>query len=183
MTKTHICAKVYLLVAIDMARRRITVSKRKLRELILYIADKCADDPAFGATKLNKILFYADFLSYLDHGEPITGATYQRLGNGPAPRELLPVRSEMEERGDLIRIQRRRFGYQQDRPISTRPPDLDPFTAQEIAIVDDVIRALWGLSAAQVSELSHQDLGWKLARDQEKIPYETALIGSIEPVP
>ena len=34
----------------------------KFRELILYIAQESEGDPNFGATKLNKILFFCDFL-------------------------------------------------------------------------------------------------------------------------
>jgi hypothetical protein len=36
----------------------------KLRELILYVSTLSKDDDNFGATKLNKLLFYADFLAY-----------------------------------------------------------------------------------------------------------------------
>jgi hypothetical protein len=32
-------------------------SDERLQELILYIAEKCEEDPTFGATKLNKILY------------------------------------------------------------------------------------------------------------------------------
>jgi len=30
----------------------------KFRELILYISQKCANDPSFGAIKVNKILYF-----------------------------------------------------------------------------------------------------------------------------
>ena len=63
-------------------------AKRALRELILFIADRCEDEPTFGATKLNKILFYADFLSYALYGEPIAGVTYRKLERGPVPTIL-----------------------------------------------------------------------------------------------
>ncbi len=52
-----------------------TRSTEKLRELVLYIADKCEEDRTFGAVKLNKILFYADFISFAEYGEPITGVS------------------------------------------------------------------------------------------------------------
>ena len=35
--------------------------ERKLRELILYISQRCANDPTFGAIKLNKTLCFSDF--------------------------------------------------------------------------------------------------------------------------
>ncbi len=42
--------------------------ERKLKEFILYVADRCEADPTFGAVKLNKILFYADFLAFASTG-------------------------------------------------------------------------------------------------------------------
>ena len=35
--------------------KQFEFNDRKFRELVIYIAEKCADDPTFGATKLNKI--------------------------------------------------------------------------------------------------------------------------------
>ena len=69
--------------------------EKRLAELMLHIAHRCEDDPGFGATKLNKILWWSDFLSYARNGEPITGVEYQRLGNGPAPKRLVPIRKKM----------------------------------------------------------------------------------------
>src|SRR5438067_8225208 len=74
---------------------------RKLAELILYISQKCANDPTFGATKLNKILCYSDFVFYAYHHRGITNVEYQKLPNGPAPRRLIPVRDKLIKNGDL----------------------------------------------------------------------------------
>ena len=35
-------------------------SERRFRELLLYICEKCATDPKYGTTKLNKILYFSD---------------------------------------------------------------------------------------------------------------------------
>lgn len=53
---------------------------------MLYIAKRSLTDPYFGYVKLNKILFYADFVAYGELGKPITGATYIRNLYGPTPR-------------------------------------------------------------------------------------------------
>ncbi len=71
----------------------------KFRELFLYIAESCAEDPRFGAVKLNKILYYADFEAYRRLGEPITGDTYRKLSEGPAPGWLLQQRSILLDSG------------------------------------------------------------------------------------
>ena len=54
----------------------------KLGELIVYIVENSLGDPYFGKTKLNKILFAADFEAYRQRGRSITGADYpaSRMG-------------------------------------------------------------------------------------------------------
>ena len=47
---------------------QIKDGSRLLGELILYIAERCAEDPIFGAVKLNKLLWRADFLAYARDG-------------------------------------------------------------------------------------------------------------------
>ena len=64
--------------------------EEKLAELILYVAEKIQSDRTAGATKLNKYLYFADFSAVRKLGHPITGAEYQRLRHGPAPRRLPP---------------------------------------------------------------------------------------------
>jgi uncharacterized phage-associated protein len=155
-------------------------NRNKFKELILYVSEKCEPDPSFGNTKLAKVLYYCDFIAYVELGKPITGASYQRLPYGPAPKSLLPVRKEMEQQGEVFLREASRYGYRQIRPIARRRADLREFTGEEIALVDAVIDTLWELDASQVSRLSHKDLGWQLAEEGETIPYETAFIESIE---
>lgn len=70
-------------------------SDERLAELIVYISQKCANHRKFGATKLNKILFYADFGSFKKYGCSITGTEYMKLPNGPVPRQLVPQRKAL----------------------------------------------------------------------------------------
>lgn len=147
-------------------------NERRLRELILYIVAKCGDHPKFGATKLNKVLYYADFYSYAKFGTPVTGVAYQNLKNGPAPKRLLPLQADMEERGEL-RVSSRPLlhGGFQRRFDALRQPNLDLFSADEIALVDSIIDDLRDKNAEQVSEESHL-LPWLLTGRNELIPYE-----------
>ncbi len=155
-----------------------TYNEPKFRELIIHISVKCADDRYYSATKLNKILFYSDFLAYKLYGESITGADYFALPHGPAPRRLLPVRSEMEKNGD-ISIQK----YIQHRVLALRDPDYDIFAAREIALVDKVIDILRDHDADEVSEITHLFLGWRAAMAEGEqtgehlsIPYQTVFV-------
>jgi hypothetical protein len=154
----------------------------KLRELIVYIARKCTDDPMFGATKLNKILFFADFISYLQTGEPITGVRYMHLPKGPAPQRMKPIRDDMIAKGEIDLFTRPIGGFDQHRVVANRQANIDEyFKPSQIALLDQVISALWGRSAADVSLLSHQN-AWKVFKnDRQPIPYEAALL-SDEPI-
>jgi len=160
----------------------IEENERKFRELILYICSKCASHPKFGAVKLNKILFYSDFLGHAQFGEPITGMEYQKLPKGPAPRKLLPVQRDMMAKGELV-IQPRQFwtGKQQLRPVNLRLADLSLFSAREIALVDEIIENFRDLTADETSDVSHNEIGWKAARIGETIPYETVFISAEQP--
>lgn len=155
-------------------------SSEKFRGLILYAAHKAREigDPWFGAVKLNKVLFFSDFLAYRDFGTSITGATYQKLTEGPAPRELLKEREALIKNEDLKLETARVFNYVQHRLIPTRE-QIDPgeiFDGWEIEVIDEVIATLSPMTAAEVSELSHHEMGWRIAGMYDDIPYESALL-------
>lgn len=149
---------------------------RKLKELILYIAKKSETDEFFGSTKLNKLLFFSDFIAFAELGKAITHQQYQKLKWGPALRRLLPIQSEMENSGEC-RIQSRLVGvHQQQRLIPLREPDMSRFSKAEMELIDKVIEQLSRHGATSLSAMSHRFIGWRVARSNEDIPYETALL-------
>ena len=167
--------------AVEKTQRQLTFdaydseSDTRLREMILYIAHKCGDNSRFGAIKLNKVLFYADFYAYALTGRPITGSQYMRLQHGPVPARLLPVRNDMVTSGDIKVVHDQHFGFRQTRIVPLRPPQLDIFSATEVTIVNDVIDHLWEKSATQVSEESHLK-PWQIAGHRGLIPYEAVFL-------
>lgn len=156
-------------------------NEAKFRELILFIAQECSGDPYFGSVKLNKILYFSDFYAYRKLGQAITGAVYQNLTEGPAPRKLLPIRRALLEEKAITMEDRHFFNRVQRRIVPLRQANLELFTDEELAIVREVIEALNGQSARDVSELSHAEIGWQLVGQYETIPYRTAWL-SPEPL-
>jgi hypothetical protein len=101
---------------------KVSCDEAKFTELVLYVADRLGPDRAGGATKLNKVLFFADHAHVRRTGSPITGAEYQKLPQGPAPRRLKPVRERLVARGEA-RIERAEFlGYELHRLVPQRRP-------------------------------------------------------------
>jgi len=149
----------------------ITFNKDKFRELIVYIASRSEEDQRFGAVKLNKLLYYSDFTAFSVLGKPITGASYQNLHEGPAPREFLTAQKAML-RKDVALEHRPYFGGTlQKRLVALRAPDMSDFTEEELRIVEGVILEFWNMNARQISRYSHDEYGWRLTDEGETIPY------------
>jgi hypothetical protein len=164
-----------------MESRRQQSSDEKLRELIIYVSTLSMNDRHFGAIKLNKLLFYADFLAYQKFGIAITGQDYQALPQGPAPKRLKPILERMRRAGD-VKIEPRKVGkFDQLRTVPIRTAALDSFSGPEIDLVRTVVEKFWDLNATEISNESHLFLGWQLGVQGETIPYSTVLIGTRKP--
>jgi len=155
---------------------------KKFEELILYIARESQEDRRCGATKLNKILFYADFIAYHKLGQSITGQKYQKLERGPAPKRVIPVIDAMIGRSLCAWAERSYFGFSLKKLLALREPDVSVFSAEELDIARTVISELWSLNAAEVSDLSHRFVGWQAANIGEEIPYETVFVDEPRPL-
>jgi Protein of unknown function (DUF4065) len=158
-------------------------SANKFKELMLYIADQCRDDEYFGKVKLAKCLFFSDFYAYEKTGEPITGATYKRLPQGPVPDEFEAMAKALHEQHDALYMPHRFPDHKTEyRLIPQRPVNSNWFSAAQLSIVDDVVRKLYGKNAHQVSDLSHiESVGWRIARRGDVIPYEAVFLSDRRP--
>ena len=54
-----------------MENMKATYDERKFTELILFVAERLRKDFSGGATKLNKVLFFAEFIQLVASGETI----------------------------------------------------------------------------------------------------------------
>ena len=141
---------------------------------MLLMADRLRSDPSYGATRLNKALFFADHLHYKRHVAAISGAAYERLPRAPAPRDLLAVRQSLVDRGEATLETRGYLGHHQQRLLPLRPPRQEDFEDTELTLVAEVADALRGHSHTGV-------LGWQLASEREEIPYESAFLSTSTP--
>lgn len=155
-------------------------SKERLRQLILFVAERCQADPTFGMTKLVKILFRADFESFARYGQSITGTQYKKFPHGPVSQAALDVKDEMVQRGDIAVAKEGYSPYLRNRVLPLELADLEQFSGRDIALLDGVIHMFYGHTATCVSDFSH-DRAWEAAEDYEPIPYEAALLSDEPP--
>ncbi len=145
----------------------------KLKELVLLVCDLARGQERFGQVKLNKILFNIDFKSFAERGESVSGEDYQAQPLGSTLKRMLPILRELKQEGALA-IKRVPVGdYVEERPEALRPADLGLFSADEIALIESEVEAAKLMTGTDMSEVSHEFLGWKVAAMGETIPYET----------
>lgn len=159
----------------------IPLDSKKFKNLLLYISGKYSNQKMFGALKLNKALFLCDFYAYGVLGKSITGATYTHLPKGPAPSCLVPIRTELISDGSILLKNELVFGKLQHRVIALREADLDGFSPDEIALIDDVLSQVADQNGTELSDLSHRYFGWKLTSEGEEIPYHSIFLSCENP--
>jgi hypothetical protein len=148
----------------------------RLREMILYVSKKSKEMPRYGKTKLNKILWDADFSAFAERRVPVTGRPYFKLQAGPAPIEMATLLAEMKE-SSLITIEAVDFGngFIEQRVVALVEPSLHYFSPDDLAYMDRAIERLWSLTAKEASDASH-GIAWSTRDELDPLPYETAFL-------
>ncbi|MCU0355353.1 MAG: DUF4065 domain-containing protein, partial [Cytophagales bacterium] len=114
-------------------------------------------------TKLNKLLFYADFLHYCQTGRSISGLTYIAIQHGPVPKRFGTL-FEMAEFHGLVTVERRETadGHEMNifHPASEVTFDKYLFNDTENKSLETVAKKLGNQTMNKLVELSHQEKAW-----------------------
>jgi hypothetical protein len=156
--------------------------KNKMSELVLYIASKSRNDPNFGMTKLYKILFVIDFISYGVFGTPITDATYMHMEYGPVPNDTNRIRDRLTRERRASIEERQHFGKSQKRIVALVEPDMTVFSEDERRLIDDLIEEFEPFNATQLSEWTHRLIPWRVTTNLEVIPFDAVFTLQSKPV-
>lgn len=145
---------------------------KKFEETLLYILSKVGNRPNIGQTALYKFLYFIDFDYYEKFEEQLIGAIYIKNTYGPTPVSFAKIVNQMEENGDIVEVKSKYFDHDQTKYMGVREADVSSFTGKELKHIDDELERLAHLTARQLSDLSHVDTPWKIAKDREIIDYE-----------
>jgi len=149
--------------------------QRKFKEVVLYVADKCAPE-SLGAVKLHKVLYFADMLAFVQSGLSITGAVYRKRPYGPTADALSKAIAELQFEKALLVKQVDYFGYRKKQFTPLRTPAAGVLSAPEMTLLDEVIEFVCrDNSAKTISEFSHQR-PWEMAEFGDVISYNSAFL-------
>ena len=156
----------------------IKFDRDRFKNGVHFVISRC-DPTDLGNVKLHKILYFADFLHFMNHGTPLTGVDYLKQQFGPTARHLGSVLEELTNEG-RVRVSTRKFyGFDKKDFISLEDPAPSKIGNDAQALLIDVIDFVCGRSAKEISELSH-DRAWEAACMGERIPY--AAVFGLQPV-
>lgn len=140
-----------------------------LKNILLYLIGNCKD---VFYTKMNKLLFYADFAAYRKSGMSITGLTYRAMEYGPVPVHWDRIYSQFDEIIQVPRIIGEKEGTELQ---SIFMPDKNQLTSFEIEILDEICSRFGTMPSSEISRISHDEDAWIECRmTQESIPFEFA---------
>lgn len=132
------------------------LSLERLRSLLLYFIHGCGD--VFN-TKMNKLLFYADFYHYRQHGQAISGLSYKAIKYGPVPVHWDRVYSLFDDvRQEIVEFD---AGITGTRLVSVSLPDLSLFSKSEKDALKKVAETFSHATAKEISLVSHDEEAWK----------------------
>lgn len=141
----------------------------RLKNLLLYVLGQMGET---FQTKMNKVLFYIDFLSYRERGMAISGLAYQAIEFGPVPQRWDRVYSAFDEVQEQLRLVQ---GQECMSLLAGGEADMSAFTEAEMAVIDEVCGKLRDMTSRAVSKMSHEETAWKEhVGKPETIPFSEA---------
>jgi len=131
----------------------------KLVEMVVYFTENVRVTP----TKMNKLLFYSDFLHYKLTGVSISGTRYFAHTHGPVPKKFRTLFDYLSDQQivDLISVQYPSgLVGEEFIKIPSRAFNSVLFDKVEIGILDEIILKFKKYNAKEIRELSHEEKAW-----------------------
>lgn len=140
-----------------------SVNEHVIIDLIYFFTEH-----GISQTRLQKALFYADFVNYRETGSSITGLTYRRFPNGPYSEALkklsedLLIQNKIERKWDYLLV-------------ANQDASLTFIHETQRQFLNKIKQYIQSNNAEVVSKESHQLDVWLKTEDYEKISYDFAL--------
>lgn len=122
-------------------------------------------------TKLNKEMFYADFLHYKKYGKSISGLQYQAIQYGPVPVHYDTIYDNIDGVGKEIVVSHN----MESTRLSCESWDADVFLEEELQTLNTVLAVVRPMTTQTLIAMSHEEEAWQNYREgSQLIPYSEA---------
>lgn len=156
-----------------------------LMEMMVFFAHKAG---GVLKTKLNKLLWYADFVHYKHNTLSISGAAYCHFQYGPVPENYESFLNALCANDALV-IDEMDLGKTKDGEvmvgqwlIATREPQLIDLSLSASKVLDEVHNYFAPMGSKKISNLSHKEEGYLETKYKQLISYEYADRLKVDPI-
>ena len=148
-------------------------SFERFSEMVVFFSERL--EPF--KTKMNKLLFFADFLMFKQTCFSISGVRYKAINMGPVPNNFNSV-FEYLANNDTIDIYYTHFpNYVGEQFVARKDRPFNPelFTSPELEILNKVADRFKDVTTNDIVEISHHEAAWKQNQvDKKDISYRYA---------
>lgn len=111
--------------------------------------------------RLNKLLFYADFMHYKYFGFSITGCKYAAIDMGSVPDQYAYIfgllESEKYLKTKLVKIKDK----EHDKFVAINQFDKSLFNADELNTLNEVLKRFKDVTTQELMKIAHGEIAWK----------------------
>jgi len=142
-------------------------NREKTKKVILFFAERQSPYK----TKMNKLLFYTDFVHFRNMAQSITGLKYAAIPRGPVPNHFEYLFEAFVEEGIICKETTMTTYGEVEQILPSGKEHFDPsfFSASELEALDYVANTFKNTSASEIAEISHREPAWKENIDRKSI--------------
>jgi len=153
-----------------MAKKKMEIHQEKYLNSILYFIKYCNNE-YLGNTKLNKLLYYLDFISYRDRDKSVTGDQYIHNQYGPVPEMMDLMLANLHQNG-YVKVER--LPYRDNGIFKfelVNEPDQTVFDAYEKKILSKIAKEFFLWSTDKIVGQTHLEAPWFYSKPYEKVDF------------
>lgn len=147
-----------------------TPNLEKAREMVVFFANRCQPF----TTKMNKLLFYADFLNYKRTSYSISGMTYQAIQRGPVPLRYDGLYGNVSD----VVVRKDEFfpnDISGERLVAKKEFNTSLFSEVELMTLERIANRFKNTPTKDIVLISHAEPAWiNNEKDENEISYQHA---------
>lgn len=155
----------------DILMERI-IDEDKYKEILMKTIHYGAEiDGKITKTKLAKLIYLTDFGWFYHHLQPMTGAQYRKLQQGPVPNYYFSAIDDLFEKG-LINIEIKESAQLISLTDAGKQSETKKVKNEEDIFIKKVSKKWKNKRTNEIVAFTHQQLPYKICQEGETIPYE-----------
>ncbi len=153
----------------------MVANNAKYQQALVFFLTHC-NNIHLGITKLNKLFYYLDFISYRDQGKSVTGETYVRLPKGPVAKTLESKQIDNAMNSGLIshtETTSEKYGIRHVyKPLVK--PDMTVFNEYEQELLKSVCAYFAEWPTNKMIAQTHTEAPWVFSTPSKELDYSLA---------